>query len=459
MSPNGDRSASPNASNGAILIVTCFVACQFVDVTIATLGTFVLSVQKLVAIVVLPFGAALLPRIRFSPHLICFLLAMGLAFCVAPGLGGYESAALANTLVTLVLGFLAATIVYSSLASSPRPVVLVGRIWVAASIVTSLLAIGQVAGVVPLFAVAADSAQYREAVVGVQRASGLKEDANFAAMMLVVGMIFARYLPSSRTRIVAVWILAAGVAATLSRMGIILAIVVVIMTSEAARGPARSLSQRILSRTATIVVLCGSLFTAFSLTSGNLRLYLDERTEDLRVAATTLLTGQSSDVGAVSSGAERAALFRGTLDVIRDNALTGVGPGNVPSALYQTVGLNKPAHNTYLETAAVGGIFGLLALITYALLVASCLRRASRMSQDTRQKGVAQIRLLCLCVGVMAAVLTLTYNAFIWLPLIMAAVLTASEVDESIMDSSPDRSDRTSESPSGPGSARTDKVL
>ncbi|MCL3817234.1 O-antigen ligase family protein [Aeromicrobium wangtongii] len=398
------------------------------DITIATIGTFVLSVQKLVAILVLPFGAAILRRLHLSSDLTVFLGLMTLTFCVGPLLGGYESESLTNSLVSLFLNFSAATIVYSALLETNEPVRVIGRVWVCAAVATSILAVGQSAGVVPLFAVTSDNLQYQEVVAGVQRASGLKEDANFAAMMLVIGLIFARSTPNASRRFLSTCAILAGITATLSRMGIIVAILVMVATAGAPKASSRSLSQRTLSRLFTAAAVAAAGLVAFALSSGNLRHYLDERTRDLRVAFHQIVSGQTAD-GPVSSGAERAALFRGTATIIRDKFATGVGPGNVPQALYEEVGLYKPAHNTYLETVAIGGIFGALAILGFFAIVMLRLRRGSWPS-TLPKTGISEVRLLCVCVGLMAAVLTLTYNAFLWIPLILATAMASASASE-----------------------------
>jgi O-antigen ligase len=76
----------------------------------------------------------------------------------------------------------------------------------------------------------------------------------------------------------------------------------------------------------------------------------------------------------------RIQIWRGTVGMIRDNPLFGVGPGNFPVAfpLYRTPGLHafvNRAHNDYLEWTAETGLFALPLL---AVLLCVIMDRSSR---------------------------------------------------------------------------------
>lgn len=427
---SGNESA--RLSTGAYIVLVCFVFCQFVDITLATVGGFVISAQKIASLVLIPLGAAMMRNIRFPGALVVFGVSAVVAFCVGPALGGQDSSAVLSSVSALSLNFVAAVVVYSALRESTHPIETVGRIWVVAATITAVVAVGQFFGAIPLVNVSGDALGRREAVAGLQRATGFKFDPNFAALMLVIGLVFVRFMKRSTLQRISTALILAGTFATLSRMGVLLAIVVLVATAGNEVWVKGARSRRLAAQTGAAIGVGAVAAGVYALSSGALRGYLDERTADLRDGFNEIVLGRTVDSGTVGSAVERAELFSGTTAVVRENFITGVGPQNLQSILYNSIGVNKGAHNTYLETLAIGGLFGLLAIVVYVLSIRRALGDASAMAQSSRDHDeVRRVRLVVLATAAMAFVLTLDYNAFIWVPLILSVAIGAAARESS----------------------------
>lgn len=422
MSHRAPSTRRPDSDLGARLIIACFILCQFVDVTFGTVDGFVISAQKLAAIVVLPLGAVMMGRVSLPPRLwLCVGLAV-VAFSTGPILGGTNGESMVGAIVALVFNGLAATLVYSALLTARDPFRVFGTVWIWCAVVSSLVAIGQSLDLLPLFTVGTEALGRRVAIVGLSRATAFKFDPNFAAMVLVVGLLFLRFRPRSPRRTLFTIVVVLGTAATLSRMGLIVAALVLVLTASEGGAVTGSRATHIVRRVGAIAAVACAGVAAYVLSTGALRAYLDERSTDLQSGLQVLLGGPGATTGTFGSATERAELVEATGAVIGDHWLTGVGPNNLQLMLSQTLGIDKGAHNTYLETIAIGGVFGLLLLVTYLAVCRNCLKTASRLG-TTRPQELRMVRLLCWSVALMALVLTLDYNGFVWMPLTLCLAL------------------------------------
>ncbi len=418
---------------GERLVVVAYAASQFVDQTLFSAGGFVVSAQKLTAMMVLPLGAVMLQRILVPPQLLVLTFLTFLAMSAAEISSGQVNPTLIATLIAITLNCFAIVVLVSALTPPTRNLLrLFAETWIFCSILTAVLAVGQLLGLIPLFGDAAASIEARQIGTGLVRGTGLKFDPNFAAMTLVVGLVFCHYLWSGRRRWIGVVVLVLGTAATLSRMGTLLALLILVLaagpTVSLKRAPVRKLAR--ISAAATGVALAG--FLIYQVFPPSVRLYVDERIEDLRAAFLSLVLGIQVPVASSSvnegSGAERADLNAAALRVFEDNWLVGVGANQVPDAISRLSGIDLPAHNTYLETLAVGGVLGLAVLVYYASAVTALVRKTSRRLDDLpveTQAIVRSTRLVILCIAVMALVLTLNYIAFFWLPMALALAVSS----------------------------------
>jgi O-antigen ligase len=174
---------------------------------------------------------------------------------------------------------------------------------------------------------------------------------------------------------------------------------------------------------------------AFFLSPGAVRQYLAQRVDDLKNTFETLASGAEPAVtsGQVSlgSGVQRANLSEAALEVFLDHWIVGVGANGVPAAIGRLTGTDGPAHNSYLETLALGGIFGLALLVYYVISVILLVRsgsRALKKSVPLEQKSLVRaIRLVIIVIAIVAGMLTLNYIALFWLPMILAIGLKAME--------------------------------
>lgn len=414
-------SAERKTSIGAIAVIWCVVLSQFSDLTIATIGDFVISAQKLAAVAVLPLGLIAMRRIAFPPAIVGPGTVLLVGFLAAPLCGTGPSGGVVGSVLALTLAVGAACILYSALCEGTDGLQHLRKAWVFGAVITGAVAVGQAFDFVPLFAVSADALDRRAVIAGLTRATGFKFDPNFAAMMLVVGLVFARYQSSGWRRRASVIIILLGTLATFSRMGLLAAAVALVLTvdwNESSKSQRVSLAVR---RVAVAIGIAVVGIVVYNATTGAVHLYLEERIDDLR-GGFYALTGGSGQSVVTGSALERADLFRASVDIIEKNWMLGVGPNHLQGMLYEAIGVDKGAHNTYLETIAIGGLAGIAAVLIYLNAVIGSLRAARRSATATADlRTVRCVGSVCLVAGLMASVLTLDYNMFVFIPLTLAA--------------------------------------
>lgn len=259
----------------------------------------------------------------------------------------------------------------------------------------------------------------RETVAGLWRATGFKLDPNFAAMVLVVGLAFTCVVRRFQWRLVFTLAILGGIVATMSRMGIIVGALLIIV--GLAPVPSRDPVKALFKRLAVAGVLVAGIAVLYQSSQGLVRSYIDNRLVDLQFGLGGLLTGDAG-ISSVGSATERSLLLEGTLEVVRQQPFFGVGPQNLQLLMYGITGVSgKGAHNTYLELLAIGGLFGAFALLAYVGFTWAALRRArSAAPHSGMWAPVRAVRLACLAMAMMALVLTVSYNAILWLPLALA---------------------------------------
>ncbi|MEK7514944.1 MAG: O-antigen ligase family protein [Patescibacteria group bacterium] len=100
-----------------------------------------------------------------------------------------------------------------------------------------------------------------------------------------------------------------------------------------------------------------------------------------------------------TSNAQRIAIWRATLDSIRERPLLGVGLGQYPIILDQDLALadaGSSAHNVYLHIAGEVGVVGLLAFTTFLASVAFACVNALRTERSLRDQAFLVTALLFL---------------------------------------------------------------
>ena len=141
----------------------------------------------------------------------------------------------------------------------------------------------------------------------------------------------------------------------------------------------------------------------------------------------TLVAALSDDGGADDASlSERAELVAQAQDLIVNNLVFGVGPGNFRRATgyLSPAGGTKTAHNTYLQVASEQGLVGLVALLGFGVTVAWTLylgiRRITEPIARTRLVGVA---IGLGAIALMAATLGLLTFAMAYLVLAVGLVV------------------------------------
>lgn len=220
------------------------------------------------------------------------------------------------------------------------------------------------------------------------RASGVFQAPNtlatFFAMALPGAAILAFVGPPTRRAAgaAAVALLAVGVTSTFSRGGILAAGVSVLVLCVF--GPFRN--RLVLALAVVVLVLASGVRTLGDVS------YLDT------------LSGRIASVGAASQGADpRVGIWRGSLKMIGDRPLLGVGPGSFQVAaprygLYYPLGTDQllvppHAHDLLLNIWVERGLFAALAFLAFLIAIARhcvrAVREAARRSDRAYAVGVS----------------------------------------------------------------------
>lgn len=132
--------------------------------------------------------------------------------------------------------------------------------------------------------------------------------------------------------------------------------------------------------------------------------------------------------GDVEGEATRLELWRAGLRMVEDHPLTGIGTGNFKFVVtqYETQknGLQKIAHNTYVEVAAELGLPGLALYLSILYFALHYLGQARRMALERRDEWLASAAtgIQAGLVGCVVAIVFLSAEAqkFIWLMIALA---------------------------------------
>lgn len=407
---------------GIDLAIVGFVAAQFVEKTLVTAGAFDFTAEKLFAIVLLPSAILLIGRLRLHPELVVLALltavAYSAAYVVDPGRGSTTALTLD---ASLAIGLLAAGLLYTALVAEPWAYHRFARIWIAFATVSALLAVLQAVGLAPLWLVPQGLRDLRIASAGhLYRGAGLNDDPNYEALLLVVAVVMVRY-GVRRHRTILLVILFAGILATFSRMGVIVAAAAClgqpVLRAWRARRPTGAPAMRAVGLALIFVAL--SAFAAVTAPTSAAR-YANSRFRDLSTAYKALGWSKPDPRAGLTSTEERVVLQHEAVRQIIKHPVSGVGGEHISGVMAGTVGISKSVHNSYLELLTAGGLFGLLALGKYYVTVRRSLRRSDQPDDSAEHLQTrVEITAVVGAVAVMALFLTLNYSSIFWLPAVL----------------------------------------
>lgn len=293
----------------------------------------------------------------------------------------------------VVIGGFAAYLLYLALGTRPEAFDEFLRVWTLLAVTTSVIGLAQVAGLLPSLPAIDKDADFSLMADGVRRGWGLKGDANFQALMLVIGLATAR-LGRLRHRWLAIGVIGGGLVATFSRMGIVLGVVALFVANllERPRQQRRAV-WRVVGRSAAVALLLVALVgTGLWLgVSESAELYLERMTEATSVVE-LLAEGavEEHEDRNLNSTEARTALLLGSIEIAGENLPLGIGPYQSEPLMYERLGLYNVAHNAYMEWVMIGGVFGLLPPLVFVVVV----RRARRSAQGLQDRRGATLLLV-----------------------------------------------------------------
>ena len=155
----------------------------------------------------------------------------------------------------------------------------------------------------------------------------------------------------------------------------------------------------------------------YTLAPQDVQLYIDNRVSEVATAQDYLAAGTSNSPE--NSAEQRLLLISTTPRIFSENYLFGIGANKTEESISSHTGVTKlVSHNTYLEEALVGGLFGIFAVVLYIAFTAGALSRSCRAGEDTDRK--AFILTLSFAFGLLCAFLVMQFLALVWLPLVLA---------------------------------------
>ena len=426
---------APLRALGVWVAIVGFVFAQFVEQDILWLLLPIsISLNKIVVLVIFPLAFALMGYIRIALPLIAIASVMILA----------NSAAYVENLdvlnpdpttppmpllsanATVVVGFLTATMLYTALAQSDRSFLILGRVWVAFAAVTSLVVVGQVFGLLPLWAILSDDASQIGGLaiaeaVGLYRGIGFKLDPNYQALVLVLGIVFARFYVFSKFRLIVALVITAGLVGTFSRMGLFVAALAWVFASvikaRTNRRDANTVPLLTLLGTVTILALMSIGF--YYLAPPEVQSYLELRITETSSAFRSLAAGGSPAQPEMASTNTRILMVATALRIFSDYYLVGVGAYRQSEAMDAYTGVDQTLHNTYLDQLVTGGLLGVLVIILYITLVVRALSQYQGEGEDAARRKRCVLTLI-FAFSLLACFLTLNYYSIVWFPLVIA---------------------------------------
>lgn len=402
---------------GAAVVMASVALAQIVEVNLASIGEFDVSVQKVTSFFAIPISILLMGRLRFPRGLIAFASAMMLMGSVAYlTKGASPMSAMVSANVTLGVALCAALALYTALSLHHDGIERFGRIWIVLAVLVVPFTILQVFGAFPLLNVMEERLHMRMTSAGLIRGVGFKNDPNFQSMVLVMALIFAQFhIRSVSARVVVSAVLFAGILATFSRMGLLAGVMAIGLPPLARaacgrKGALKAVLRAVGGALAVVLVMLGLYLKG----PAQVRIYIDERVGDVAKAAVMGSPEELAGRRGLDSASERALVAFGAVVTIKNNWKFGVGHGQTKVAMARAVGISKVSHNTFLENLMIGGVFALLPMLVYAgaVVAAICNRWAS-----IDERALALV--LTVTFAFMANLLTITSSAY-WIPLVVA---------------------------------------
>jgi hypothetical protein len=414
---------------GAYAAIELFVFIQFVEYTLFSIDDFVVSVQKVASLIVLPVALILMAKIRIPLLLLVLFGAMSagnsLWYVVQ---GDVFSGVLLSANLSAALVFVGAVALYSALSLDSRNFQKLGDVWVRWAVITSIITILQSLSILPLFTVPPDALQWWEVVGGFYRGVGLKSDPGFQSIMLAISSVFViAFVRRGNRQLLYLTLIFFGVLATFSRMGLLLFLVAAVLGSLTLGGLRGQLTS---GAAKTLLFAAGvSAFVLILLATGYipdpLIMYFQQRYAEVRGGLDILLHGGSVELYGYlppTSAQVRALQLIAAIRIFQDNVWAGIGAFRSEELLGAETGQLLAAHNTYVEIALTGGLLGLVFLVVYFVPFFRMLAFVPRFvrGSDEQRRLLFLSLMLYITIAVGFMFLSFNYNSILYLPVVVS---------------------------------------
>jgi O-antigen ligase len=358
----------------------------------------ILSMAKIMFVLSLPFLASTgfskkFSKLSFSVLIYSVLLVAG---SVLLGAGGISDRTVSIS-ISLIIGFISFLLI-SQAKVSPKTIIRSFEFWV---IISSALGIFQA---ITGTGFVSDRSFEAYIIPGIFRASGFTDDPNYFALLCLMGYALSTSHDVRHPKMLQFMALAAIVLSG-SRAGIITAVLLFLIKRV---GGFLSFSKIVL----LLIFIASALILAFTF-------------QDKLPAGFSEMTNRASysmAEGANSLSFRMTALIS-AIHVFLENPVFGYGLGN--NVYHPHNFLKLVSHNTFVETAAESGIFG---LILFLNLMYRSVRAATGPRATREPEIMVIISMLFAAVILMALTLVIEYSRIFFFFLVLVEILTRSDL-------------------------------
>lgn len=405
-------SSRQSLSIGAQLAITVFVVCQFVEITFIEIGETPVTLQKLLAVILLPFALRLMKnRISLNFQMILIGISFSIAFSARYIVDGSFPREFWAGNISVLTGCFAGLVLYTALTEELGAVDFLAKIWIWASAATGALACLQASSAFTWLPLSPDTLHHWSMLY--YRGIGLKTDSNFQAAVASLGLPFAFFYVSPRWRIPVLLVITLGILATFSRMGLMVSLIALGLSVAVY---ARKIKETTIPKLLLLFAAVALVFFFWAIGIEKFSNLIVHRFEEIGVTLRVLMEGKSETLilqEDLNSTEIRLILAQKALQLGRKHWIVGVGAfRNVP-ALFKATGFSDGACNTPLDLFLIGGVFGILAFFLYWLVIFRCYWNTRSSLLPLREKRL--LLLLSVTTLYISMFLSLTYISFIWL--------------------------------------------
>ena len=339
------------------LIIIISTAALYIDLDLFSIGGVVISVHKLIALIGFPVAIALMgiKKLKIDMRIVIFGLLMFVTFCLFYIISGTFDNRFFSALVQVGLNGAVAVLLFTALTNDPKAFRFFIHLIIAFSVISAVISILQVFGI---------STGTLKVPDTIPRVSGLLKDPNYQAAALLIGIACLLSLEKINFRIPFILILSAGVVCTVSRMGLLVLGLLILISPVFFR---HHYKKRVVIFMLWMII--GGVVVVLLFFPLGLGETITGRFSVLLDAFKQIASTQGESLLQIARLKLAYNAFLGFLQ----HPLLGIGVFNSTDFMIESMGITIALHNTYMEFILAGGVWGILLLVyLYSTFVRAC---------------------------------------------------------------------------------------